>query len=231
MSLEEEFENQLSWRTAHEKLTFILCTPSSHQDMQPTTTTAITAAAAAAQVGVTITGQRDYVSDENMIGDVNFFLYPFNGDDEEETAGQEECLVGEIDVMVAERACRERGIGQAAVRLLMLYVHSNLGDILEEYDEHEQGNQEQENQENQEHTGLAARRYRHGKKRLKHLMAKIKVGNVGSRKLFGGLGFEQRGEVNYFGEVVMVLAWEDVEKREWWDKTKHDYKEIAYVVD
>ncbi|TDZ40001.1 putative methionine--tRNA ligase [Colletotrichum spinosum] len=158
LSLEEEYENQQSWRTSHDKLTFILCQPVSSD-------VAIKA------------GEVD--APERMIGDINFFVYPHDDDEEGEGA-----YVGEVDVMVAEKASRGKGVGYAAVTSLLAYVHRNQEKILEEYVEGEG---------------------KSGKAELKGLMVKIKEGNAASIALFKRVGFAQKGEVNYFGEVTMVL--------------------------
>ena len=70
LTLEEEYANQESWRVSHDKLTFIVCQPVldpspelKHVD--------------AAKVD----------SDERMVGDVNFFIYPHD-DDCDESSGR-----------------------------------------------------------------------------------------------------------------------------------------------
>ncbi|KAJ0286363.1 hypothetical protein COL940_003024 [Colletotrichum noveboracense] len=161
LTLEEEYENQQSWRTSHDKLTFIICQP-------------LDAASDAASVKA---GEVDEAA--RMIGDINFFVYPH--DDEEEGEG---AYVGEVDVMVASKEHRGKGVGYAAVTTLLVYVHRNQERILKEYVEGEG---------------------KSGKAELKGLMVKIKEGNAASISLFKRVGFTQKGEVNYFGEVTMVL--------------------------
>jgi methionyl-tRNA synthetase len=121
MTLEEEYENQLSWRTSHDKLTFIVCEPSSGDQQND-----------AARV---ITGKVDDSAD-NMRGDVNFFLY-LDDDDEDDGGEQRESnqirLRGEIDVMIAGTQHRGKGTGEAAVRTILAYIRRNLTAILEEY--------------------------------------------------------------------------------------------------
>ncbi|KAK5993863.1 N-acetyltransferase 9-like protein [Cladobotryum mycophilum] len=172
MSLEEEYENQQSWRTSHDKLTFILCEPV-NGDLR----------AVEAQV-------QD--SDDKTRGDINFFLYP-DDEDEEPQVGKR-LLRGEVDVMIAEKESRGKGMGEGSVRTLLAYIRRHLKEILSEYSEGEGAGQEEV--------------------LLVGLMAKIKEGNVGSRALFTKLGFRQEGEVNYFGEVKMVMDWDVVEKGE-----------------
>lgn len=122
-----------------------------------------------------------------MLGDVNLFLYP------DDTEGGEARLYAEVDVMLAEKSHRRHGHASAAVKSLLRFLQRNLRPILAEY---------------------AAYTGQRGDVELDRLVAKIKDSNGASRNLFSGLGFVQRGEVNYFGEVEMALgfggafAWE-----------------------
>ncbi|KAK7432366.1 methionyl-tRNA synthetase [Neonectria magnoliae] len=174
MTLHEEYENQQSWRTSSDKLTFIICAPLPDGD------DCIASADAGAK----------------MRGDINFFLYPY--DDE---AAEDGWCTGEVDVMIASTAHRGLGVGQAAVCALLVYLRAHVDGVMAEYA-----------------TGS----------KLKSLMVKIKEGNAGSRALFQKLGFVQRGEVNYFGEVVLVIPWDDVVGREWWEGAEGDYRELRY---
>lgn len=152
-----------------------------------------------------------------MIGDVNFFLYPYDGDDDEESSGKE--LVGEIDVMVAEKGDRGKSVGFGAVTALMSYVYRNLDAVLEEYRREAGGDVS-------------------GKPVLKGLMAKIQAGNDKSVALFKRLGFTQKGGVNYFGEIKMVLddfvslmessGTEGKAKLQWRDEEMAQYREVKY---
>lgn len=134
-----------------------------------------------------------------MVGDINFFLYPWDddgGDDEDggdgdattttttTAAATEGWCVGEIDVMIASPGDRGKGLGRAAVSTFLHYIWSNRDAILREYHGHQAASSTPE---------------------LKSLMAKIKAENVASIALFRRLGFEQVGDVNYFGEIKMVL--------------------------
>ncbi|KAJ3517954.1 hypothetical protein NM208_g14630 [Fusarium decemcellulare] len=178
MALEEEYENQQSWRTSSDKLTFIVCAPLQQQQ----------------QVSIVKAGTAD--SDPLMRGDINFFLYPYEGDDDEADKGW---LTGEVDVMIASPSQRGQGLGRAAVCALLVYLRKHVDGVVGEYGDGE----------------------------LKGLMVKIKEGNKGSRALFEKLGFVQKGEVNYFGEVVMTMQWEDVVKRDWWEGAEGDYEEVS----
>ncbi|KAF3770900.1 hypothetical protein M406DRAFT_248242, partial [Cryphonectria parasitica EP155] len=175
LTLEEEYENQESWRASHDKLTFILCQPLVADGPEPL---------ASVNTG-------DFDSSDKMLGDINFFLYPDDEEDEGEAAiasqaaGTTSCI-GEVDIMIAGQGDRGKGLGKAAVSALLHYIWTNLDEILGEY---------------REAMGEGESR----PMRLKLLMAKIKATNEGSIALFRRLGFEQEGEVNYFGEVKMVL--------------------------
>lgn len=165
--MEEEYENQESWRESHDKLTFILCKPLGTSDTPEP----------AVQAG-------DVDSPDKMIGDINFFLYPCDDEAEDGGAGAggaHPCYcVGEIDIMIASQNDRGKGLGKAAVSTFMHYIWSNRAAILREYQASPQSE-------------------------LKFLMAKIKATNAHSIALFKSLGFEQEGDVNYFGEVKLVL--------------------------
>ncbi|KAK1979302.1 N-acetyltransferase [Colletotrichum cereale] len=177
LTLEEEYENQQSWRTSHDKLTFIICHP------LPASSETKSESVQAGEVD----------APEYMIGDINFFIYPNDDDDDDDDddetvqAMTKGSYVGEVDVMVASKEHRGKGIGYAAVTALLKYVHRNKERILAEYVEGEGKTGE----------GRAAE--------LKGLMVKIKENNAASIALFRRLGFVQKGEVNYFGEIRMIL--------------------------
>ncbi|POR38103.1 Putative methionine--tRNA ligase, mitochondrial [Tolypocladium paradoxum] len=194
MSLEEEYENQQSWRTARDKLTFIVCEP-----LQATPDGG----------DVRFVRAKDADADDRMRGDINFFLYP----DEEEEDTSQNGLIGEVDVMIADTEHRGQGFGGASVRALLTYLQRRLAEILKEHT-----------------TGDGS--LNQGDAKLTGLMAKIKQGNVGSRALFQKLGFRQRGEVNYFGEVTMVMEWGEAERRveEWARGEVEGYREVVYGV-
>lgn len=180
MTLEEEYENQQSWRSARDKLTFIVCAP-------------LEAACAHIQAG-----RED--SNGRMRGDINFFLYPYESEDDEDVP--QSWLTGEVDVMIADKDHRGKGLGRAAVCMLLAYLKRNIDAILREHAEE----------------GV-----------LRGLMVKIKQDNAASVALFRKLGFLQKGEVNYFGEITMTMAWDVLETLEWWDAAWEDYREMGYV--
>ena len=125
-----------------------------------------------------------------MVGDINLFLYPWEEDDAGEDAEDaEDFCVGEVDVMIASQDHRGKGIGKAAVTTFLHYICGNLSAILREYDTE----------------GGARPNSDKGELRLKQFMVKIKADNAHSIALFKSLGFVQEGQVNFFGEIKMVL--------------------------
>lgn len=165
-------------------------------------------------------------AEDRMVGDVNFFLHAH--------PDLEGRLVGELDVMVAEKACRRTGLGRASCVAVLDYARRHMTEMLDEY--HDSGI-----------TDAAASRDRGVKEneveageKVTEVMVKIKEGNVGSRGLFRALGFEDDGEgVNYFGEVRMVLPWKRLGERPWANATRgkgegeeeEEVKELPYEND
>ncbi|KAJ4302192.1 methionyl-tRNA synthetase [Collariella sp. IMI 366227] len=171
LTLEEEYENQQSWRASHDKLTFIICQPLSSPPVIRSGTSILA-------------GEPD--APERMVGDVNLFLYPYEDDDEDDgvpSAAPGFC-VGEVDIMIADQVHRGKGMGRGVVQGFLQYVARHVEGIMREY---------AEDKDMEVAPGL------------KLLMAKINQGNGKSIALFRSLGFEQEGEVNYFGEVKLVL--------------------------
>ncbi len=143
-----------------------------------------------------------------MVGDINLFLTPWEEDGDDESNG---CGIGypslnesadstanpkrgssvrycngEVDIMIADRDRRGKGLGISAVSTLLRFVRRHLEHILAEYSKAQEGG-----------PGDGCN--------LKDLVAKISKTNAGSIALFTKLGFSQRGEVNYFGEIEMVF--------------------------
>lgn len=106
LSLDEEIAMQKSWRDDPEKCTFIV-----HS----------TAATNYEQVG------SDFVVSENleaMVGDVNLFLSEIDDDDDGQGETSEEKtrrLQAEVDIMVAEKDLKRKGLGRAATCSMILY--------------------------------------------------------------------------------------------------------------
>jgi RimJ/RimL family protein N-acetyltransferase len=168
LTLEEEYENQESWRASHDKLTFIICQPLTADKVDDTSIRA---------------GEPD--APERMVGDVNLFLYPYEDEEEDQLPSETpEFCAGEVDIMIADQQHRGKGLGRSVVQAFLQYISRHRDGIMQEYAEDKD---------------------MPTPPRLRLLMAKINQGNAKSISLFKSLGFKQEGEVNYFGEVKLVL--------------------------
>lgn len=172
---------QRSWRTDHDKLTFIICLPDTQElDGRANGSTEIKK------------GTAD--SPARMIGDVNLFLSePDEDEDEDENGNQSEGIeeyecIGEIEIMIAASKARGNGLGRATVLAFMEYLRRNLERVLEEYRE-----------------GLRkdGKRVGKGGMNLSYLRVKIGGKNEGSIRLFESVEFVKVGGENYFGEVEL----------------------------
>ena len=157
-----------------------------------------------------------------MLGDINFFIYrdygggeedqgQVIGDDTDRSRTTPVSVYGEVDVMVAETHDRGKGVGFGAVCALLVYLQRHLTTILAEYQR-----------------GGDKLLGEMGNVMLTRLVAKIKVANERSRLLFRRLGFEQRGETNYFGEVEMVIEFGEVSRMGWFSEAEKGYLEVRY---
>ncbi|KAI1469734.1 GNAT domain-containing protein [Daldinia caldariorum] len=198
LSLEEEYENQASWREASDKLTFIVCAPL----LRGAAGGGNGSSDAREKKGSVVAGVVDAA--DRMVGDVNLFLSPWDDDDDDydekgegEQGGDDKERKGEdaktyytaeIDIMIADPRCRGKGLGRAAVATFLSFVRRHLDSILAEYT-----------------AGSLNGAERNGKPVLRDVVAKINAENTASIVLFKALGFEQRGERNYFGEIRMVF--------------------------
>lgn len=95
LSLEEEFENQLSWHTDPSKLTFLI---------------------------------RDRTRNDVLCGDINAFLSTFFPEDYDEEDGSSG-LLAELNLMIADKESRRRGIAAEALSLFLKYVEKNIGGV------------------------------------------------------------------------------------------------------
>ncbi|KAL4878444.1 GNAT domain-containing protein [Aspergillus karnatakaensis] len=199
LSIEEEYAMQQSWRNDADKLTFIICLPLSttlndnHGDVAK---------------GIKLDGESD--SPARMIGDINLFLRIDDG--EEGTSSPE--IIGEIELMIAEKKDQRRGFGKAALLSFLRYVAGNEQEIVREFLKGEGD----------------------GKGKLKErkfdaLSVKIGEKNERSLKLFGSVGFEKVGESpNYFGEWELRRTRFDVEgvEQEMEGAVVQEYREVVY---
>eukprot|EP00933_Yihiella_yeosuensis_P028353 TRINITY_DN22163_c1_g1_i1.p1 TRINITY_DN22163_c1_g1~~TRINITY_DN22163_c1_g1_i1.p1 ORF type:complete len:224 (+),score=45.32 TRINITY_DN22163_c1_g1_i1:66-737(+) len=110
LSLEEEYENQLSWQDSEDKLTFIVLDRSRPGDSK--------------QFGAAGVGG-------SLAGDVNVFFNDPEPEVDEETGDAKIATdiyaAGEIEVMIADKASRRKGIAREALRLLAGFCVQKLG--------------------------------------------------------------------------------------------------------
>lgn len=172
---------QQSWRTDNDKLTFITCYP--HEPTKASFDEEIS----------------------NAIGDVNLFVQT----NEEESGNLS--LVGEIELMIAEKQNQRKGLGRVVVLVFLKYILMHQQDIL------------------REHFAVA------GDTSIMDKLAylRVKIGETNSRSihLFESVGFEKT-EVspNFFGEFELrakSLTLEGVE-RMMEEREVKDYDEVSY---
>ncbi|PWY86110.1 hypothetical protein BO70DRAFT_360922 [Aspergillus heteromorphus CBS 117.55] len=115
LSIEEEYAMQESWRQDPDKLTFIVCLP---------------APGASSSTGNTIHQLTDADdTPDRMVGDINLFLRIDDG----EEGDSEPQIIGEIELMIAEKANQRRGFGKAALYTFLRYIVDRETEILEEF--------------------------------------------------------------------------------------------------
>ncbi|KAI1135091.1 GNAT domain-containing protein [Hypoxylon sp. FL0543] len=248
LTLDEEYENQISWREACDKLTFIICEPlplrpalgdpgllDGNDEEKQREQKEQHSVDRKLEVPGVLAGRDD--GGERMVGDVNLFLTPWEdaGENEGDVNGESICADGnqeqrkayycaaEIDIMIAEHRHRGKGLGRATVAAFLRFVRRHLDGILAEYASADAG-------------GGGDESGGRGRPVLRELVAKINASNAGSIALFKSLGFRQRGTVNYFGEIQMVLETfgsgddgEAVRENAWTGGVEGDgYREMVY---
>ena len=201
--LDEEYSMQRRWRADHDKLTFITCLPllDSQQNSE-------------------VIRAGEYDSADQMIGDVNLFLFQDEDTDNKtsvvENSNSSTILIGEIELMIARKDLHHQGYGQNTLITFMHYVLLNWERIAREYyDSKEYCSRRQ---------GVSSL------PSLAYLRAKIHQTNERSIRLFESVGFEKVGEgANYFGEVE--LRWrggvDEIAKLKWFEEPR----ELRYVED
>ncbi|KAL4950697.1 GNAT domain-containing protein [Aspergillus filifer] len=173
LTLEEEYAMQRSWREDADKLTFIVCQPISEFESS------------------SAEGLRDeHDAPGRMIGDINLFLRVEEDDEDEKAQPQ---IIGEIELMIAEKKDQGRGFGKSALLTFLRYILEHERDVLGEY---VTGDAEAK----RVFSGSPLAVHEGG---IKFSALSVKIGQVNERslKLFEGLGFKKIGDSpNYFGE-------------------------------
>ncbi|KAL3465549.1 N-acetyltransferase [Aspergillus heterothallicus] len=198
LSIEEEYAMQQSWRNDADKLTFIVCLPTEKE------------------LHTNEDGLLDEDdSPERMIGDINLFLRIDDG--EEGTSTPQ--IIGEIELMIAEKKDQRRGFGKAALLTFLRYVVGCEGEVLEEFERRDVG---------------AKRAFGEGMGReakFEALSVKIGQKNERSLALFQGVGFKKVGDgPNYFGEWELRRTGLNVEsvERELGSAGVERYRQVEY---
>ena len=110
LTLEKEYEMQQSWRNDDDKCTFILV------DKQNLVND-VANISSVEQQGISLEQ-----SVKHMCGDVNAFLSKLDDPDDPDCG----LTSAEMEIMIAEKSSRRKGIAQEAVQLLMEYIYENL---------------------------------------------------------------------------------------------------------
>lgn len=173
---------QRSWRQDPDKLTFIVCRAISTGDEGD------------------IPSQRKLQSESdsplNMVGDINLFLRIDDGDDGDSPPQ----IVGEVELMIAEKVNQRRGFGRAALLMFMRYIVERQGSILDEF---VGGGGVDVETVRKLRTGVEADGSTEG---LAFECLSVKIGstNAKSLALFESTGFERcADEPNFFGEFEL----------------------------
>lgn len=173
LSLEDEYAMQRSWRNDPDKLTFII---------------ARTDECRGSEDGIHSLLMSDEQQIGAIIGDINLFWSTVVEDilnAEQQVVGtsdvQNLIVKGELELMIAEKTFRKKGIGQEAIEMFTKYIERNETLLLSEF------------------LGPKAGR----NSRISYLFVKIGEGNTESMRLFERCGFQVRSFDKYFKEYEL----------------------------
>ncbi|KAG9785631.1 hypothetical protein KCU88_g2436, partial [Aureobasidium melanogenum] len=183
LTLDEEYGMQRSWRVDGDKLTFIICRPVPENN---------------SSAGTTRDGQQlDLTS---MIGDVNLFISLVEDDADDDQ--HQLLLVGEVELMIAEKTEQGKGLGRAALLAFLRYIMLHERLILTEFQAGQRAIKD--------HSESTSTLENHGASsptRFDHFAVKIGQTNHRSMALFESLGFRKTSDTpSYFGEYELRLG-------------------------
>jgi DNA polymerase delta subunit 2 len=189
---------QQSWSADADKLTFIICRSQSGVVLSASQTRE---------------GRLDV---DSMIGDINLFISLA-----EDEATSKPILLGELELMIAERSEHRKGYGRSALLASLQYIIRHEIDILREFQS--QGAQPSPSSQTR---GQQCRRF-------DHFAVKIGESNHGSIALFEGLRFHKTDDTpSYFGEYELRLGRDAVDEllssASSMNKFVEGYEEIGY---
>lgn len=168
---------QQSWRQDADKLTFIACLP------LPSTSN-----------DRLLSFSEDADAPERMIGDTNLFLRFDDDDDDDDDSDktEEKRVIGEIELMIAEKRNQGQGFGRGALLTFLWYITRHEREILDEFVQSTANAADDRNKKSS------------STRKMKCLSVKIGKDNARSLALFESLGFEKRSpEPNYFEEFEL----------------------------
>lgn len=167
---------QQSWRHDADKLTFIVC----QRLPDPLNK---------AKKEYTIRESDD--SADKMLGDINLFLRIDDGEAGDSSSPQ---IIGELELMIAEKHNQRKGFGRASLLTFLRYIVDHEARILDEF-----MNGNITSAASSESVARVPKPWR-----FDCLSVKIGQGNGRSLALFEGLGFRKVGEEpNFFGEFEL----------------------------
>lgn len=134
-----------------------------------------------------------------MLGDINLFLRVDEGDEDEDEANvQEPQIVGEIELMIAERVNHRKGYGRAALLSFLRYIIEHEAEIMREFVPSTFSILGEKSKQLLENGGEGGKKWR-----FDCLSVKIGEKNVPSLALFESVGFKRVSEPNFFREMEL----------------------------
>lgn len=174
---------QQSWRQDADKLTFIVCLP-------------LLSPSSSSGNGQGLKDEGD--ASDRMLGDINLFLRVEDEDEEEEKEGSSHPqIVGEIELMIAEKQNQRKGYGKASLLSFLKYIVDHERELLSEFVNGDPVAKQA--------ISTSTSNFEE-KSRLKLSCLSVKIGqsNTRSLALFESLSFEKvSSEPNFFGEFEL----------------------------